>query len=216
MWNEKREDRLELPRQVRVDPEMGKRIRARAKLNRRTVQSEILCLLEKSLLTLEAEEVQGLLVRVPANGKAVEVEIPETTGAWPDEIFEPFFQGRAVSTEMKRLQTVPEQRKWHYYFDEFGCLICQQKDRPHVSLGMCTYCSRRTAARLQSILRRLEKAAPDSAQFTPDRLTELARASVRDHTDLARAAVRSELREIVDTDSAREDVRSKLRKIVSD
>ena len=199
MWNAKRTDRLELPRipglpsQLRIDPEMGRKLRARARLNRRTVQSEILCLLERSLLTLETEEVQGLLVRVPSNGKAV--EIAETTGARPDEILEPFFQGRAVSTEMKRLQTVPEQRKWHYYFDKFGCLICQQKDRPHVSLGMCTYCSRRTAARVRSVLRPLEKAEPDSAaQFTPDRLTELARASVRDHTELARAAVRTELR----------------------
>jgi hypothetical protein len=55
MWNGKRTARVELPRipriprQLRIDPEMGKRIRARAALNRRTIQQELLHLLEESL-----------------------------------------------------------------------------------------------------------------------------------------------------------------------
>jgi plasmid stability protein len=61
MWNGKRTARVELPRipriprQLRIDPEMGKRIRARAAANRRTVQQELLHLLETSL---KAEKVR--------------------------------------------------------------------------------------------------------------------------------------------------------------
>lgn len=49
MWNQKRTDRLALPRQLRLDPEMGALIRAQAESNRRTIQQEILHHLEMSL-----------------------------------------------------------------------------------------------------------------------------------------------------------------------
>ena len=37
-------------------------------------------------------------------------------------VFEPFFRSRQIAYELKRLQTVPEQRKWTVYFDRYGCL----------------------------------------------------------------------------------------------
>jgi hypothetical protein len=49
MWNAKRTDRVALPRQLRLDPEMGALIRAQAESNRRTIQQELLHLLEISL-----------------------------------------------------------------------------------------------------------------------------------------------------------------------
>jgi hypothetical protein len=49
MWNQKRTDRVALPSQLRLDPEMGALIRSRAESNRRTIQQELLHLLEKSL-----------------------------------------------------------------------------------------------------------------------------------------------------------------------
>ena len=49
MWNAKRTDRVALPSQLRLDPEMGALIRAQAESNRRTIQQELLHLLEKSL-----------------------------------------------------------------------------------------------------------------------------------------------------------------------
>jgi hypothetical protein len=53
MPNAKRTDRLELPRQLRVDSEMGRKIRMRADLNRRSIQNEILYLMD---LAIKAEE----------------------------------------------------------------------------------------------------------------------------------------------------------------
>jgi hypothetical protein len=77
----------------------------------------------------------------------VEQKIAEIMGSG-DAIFEPFFRSKEICREIRRLETVPMQRKWTYYFENFGCLICQKKDRPHVSLGMCNTCHARTAQRL--------------------------------------------------------------------
>jgi hypothetical protein len=49
MWNGKRIDRIEMPRQLRLDQDLGRVIRTRAGLNRRTIQQEILHLLEFGL-----------------------------------------------------------------------------------------------------------------------------------------------------------------------
>ena len=48
-FNGKRTDPLELPRLLRVDPELGRLIRSRAAINRRTIQQELLHLIESRL-----------------------------------------------------------------------------------------------------------------------------------------------------------------------
>ncbi len=48
-FNGKRTDPLELPRILRVDPELGRLIRTRAAVNRRTIQQELLHLIESRL-----------------------------------------------------------------------------------------------------------------------------------------------------------------------
>ena len=62
MWNQKRTDRVELPRipgirgrQLRVDPELGKLIRASASMNRRSIKQELLHRIEESF---KAEKVR--------------------------------------------------------------------------------------------------------------------------------------------------------------
>ena len=94
-------------------------------------------------------------------------------------VFEPFFQPKKIADEIRKLQTVPQQRKWHDYYLEWGCLVCQKKNWPHTSNGMCQACHSRTLARLKTILRSTENERSDSSPFTPDRLTELASGAVR-------------------------------------
>lgn len=48
-FNGKRTDPLELPRLLRVDPDLGRLIRNRAARNRRTIQQELLHLIETRL-----------------------------------------------------------------------------------------------------------------------------------------------------------------------
>ncbi len=68
-------------------------------------------------------------------------------------IYEPFFRSRQIAYELKRLQAVPEQRKWSVYFERYGCLICETRERIHSGNGMCRTCQVRTTQKLQQIIR---------------------------------------------------------------
>jgi hypothetical protein len=110
----------------------------------------------------------------------IEQKVAEMMGDKTDGIFEPFFQTQAITTAIRKMETVTQQRKWHNYFEEWGCLVCGKKDLPHRTLGMCAACYHRTLSRLQDILRFTEgEERPDAPRFTPDRLTELASGAVR-------------------------------------
>ena len=108
----------------------------------------------------------------------IEQKIAEMVGADFTGILEPFFQRKAIAHEIRKLQTLPQQRKWSNYFAEWGCLVCAKKDVPYQATGMCVACHQRTLRRLQTILRFTEKERPDSPPFAPDRATDLACAAV--------------------------------------
>ncbi|MBZ5701014.1 MAG: hypothetical protein LAN84_04135 [Acidobacteriia bacterium] len=67
-------------------------------------------------------------------------------------VFEPFFRSRQIAYELKRLQSVPEQRKWSISFERYGCLICETRERSHAANGMCSQCHARWFARLTQII----------------------------------------------------------------
>ncbi len=69
-------------------------------------------------------------------------------------LFQPFLQTRRVSYEMRRMQSVPEQRKWSLYFQKWGCLSCGSKTANHYACGFCTNCYARVAERLKVIVKR--------------------------------------------------------------
>ena len=54
--------------------------------------------------------------------------------------FQPYFQSRRVAQELKKLQSVPEQRSWALVYEQWGCTHCRSKKRPHSSCGMCGPC----------------------------------------------------------------------------
>jgi hypothetical protein len=88
-----------------------------------------------------------------AIARLVEQKVAEALSG-EDAIFEPFFRSKEVAYEAKRRQTVAEQKKWAYYFAEWGCLVCQTRKARHESLGMCQTCHSRTRERLAVILRK--------------------------------------------------------------
>jgi hypothetical protein len=111
----------------------------------------------------------------------IEQKIVEIMSNRSDGIFEPFCQPQAIATQIRKLQTVAQQRKWTYYFEDWGCLYCHRTDRMHGSLGMCSSCHHKVAERLTLSLRRREK-------------TDSAVSEVRDRRDLAREALSAALR----------------------
>jgi hypothetical protein len=84
---------------------------------------------------------------------------------------QPFFDSPEVNQAMRRRQNVIERRKWNWYWEEFGCLICQDRKGRHVSLGMCDTCFCRTRGRLLAIKKRHAPEVPQEFHDT----VELAR-----------------------------------------
>jgi hypothetical protein len=110
--------------------------------------------------------------------RMVERKLAEMMGDSQAGIFEPFFRTNAIADAIRKLETVPQQRKWTYYFAEWGCLICAHKDVRHYTLGMCQACHARIYRRLVDVLRRASDERPE-------------RRPARDLQDVAREALRA-------------------------
>src|SRR6266404_5853795 len=66
--------------------------------------------------------------------------------------FEPFFRSRQIAYELKRLQTIPEQRKWTVFFERYGCLKCETRKLIHIGNGLCRNCYPRIFNTLKQII----------------------------------------------------------------
>ncbi len=82
----------------------------------------------------------------------VQKEVAEAAAQKDAFRWEPWFRSRLVTDEIRRLQTVPEQRKWNAYFAKFGCLCCGAKDQPHGGNGLCSRCRVRIDLRLRRLI----------------------------------------------------------------
>jgi hypothetical protein len=83
----------------------------------------------------------------------VERKVAEILTSQHGAVLEPFFQPADIARGITRQQTVPQQRKWTYYMEQWGCLFCHSKERSHRACGMCSGCYRRVASRLLAVIR---------------------------------------------------------------
>jgi hypothetical protein len=95
------------------------------------------------------------------------------------EDFRPFFEVQEVAQEMRRRMSLAENRKWRYYFEEWGCRICSTKSVGYESLGMCHRCFTNRQKRL-NIIRR---------EHATDEAPEVSYRKVRDGVRPAREAL---------------------------
>jgi hypothetical protein len=121
----------------------------------------------------------------------IQRKVAEVLASNQSAIFEPFFQTKSITTQLRKLQSVIEQRKWSFYFEDHGCLICNTTDVPHASLGMCLSCLRRTRHRLEVSMRKRDAEARRAEPYKPARLEPLEQVRKRDGSqclDLEEAA----------------------------
>ena len=85
----------------------------------------------------------------------VQKRVAEMLTARDDFVFEPFFRTRQVAYELRRLQTVPERKKWSIRFERRACLSCHKRDQPHASNGLCRVCHGRVFRVLKQIVSEL-------------------------------------------------------------
>jgi len=91
--------------------------------------------------------------------QAVEQKVAEALSHGSEATFQPWFQPNAVTQEIKRRQTVTEQRKWSYYFQDYGCIVCRTKKAQYGSLGFCSTCLARVRHRLVDCMRKRDAAS---------------------------------------------------------
>jgi len=90
---------------------------------------------------------------------------------------QPFFGSKEIAYEIKRRQTVNEQNKFTYFFEDWGCMVCGSRKRRHGGCGMCQFCYGRVKQRLVASLR---KRQPPKGSIQP---------TFRDTMQLAREAL---------------------------
>lgn len=78
--------------------------------------------------------------------RAFEEELSGDEGA-----FEPWFRPRELSDAIQRTQTRTQRKRFALYFDQYGCIACQTKERPHAGNGFCGTCRATIQARLKKM-----------------------------------------------------------------
>jgi hypothetical protein len=108
--------------------------------------------------------------------QAIEEKVAEAMAHESDAAFQPFFQAKEIANAIKRTQTVHEQRKFVYYFEDYGCFVCETKDAQHRGLGMCGTCYKTRFSRLESSVR--ARTPPPEQQMSFMDTVRLARAAL--------------------------------------
>jgi hypothetical protein len=94
-----------------------------------------------------AEEAEAMIEKI------VQRKVAEAMAS-DSSILQPFMQTQRVANEIRKNQNVIGTRKWGYYIQDWGCLVCGRKDAGHQALGMCGQCHGRVVSRMQSTIRK--------------------------------------------------------------
>jgi len=89
----------------------------------------------------------------------VQQQVAEALAHREAAVFEPFFRSRQVAYELRRLQSVPEQKKWRVYYERHGCQQCKCADLIHAGNGYCPRCYSHMCRILKGIIQELSEDA---------------------------------------------------------
>ena len=116
---------------------------------------------------VEAELVESLppAVSLPASlpttpaefDRLMEQKFAELLARRDDTAFQPYLQRRAMYLELRKLQTVPEQRAWAVVYERHSCTHCRTRERPHSACGLCTLCYPKISGQKRAIEKELGK-----------------------------------------------------------
>jgi hypothetical protein len=92
----------------------------------------------------------------------------ERVGELLDEVFlQPWFLDNQTARSIRRLIPEPFFHKMRFYFEDWGCLLCGDKNNEHFSNGMCRVCVNRIRQRLLGCLKTRGIAPPESPAEKP-------------------------------------------------
>ena len=87
----------------------------------------------------------------------MEQKLAEMLARRDDTAFQPYLGRRAVYREIKRLQSVSEQRAWAVVYERHSCTHCRTRVRPHSACGLCTLCYPKISGQKRAIEKELAK-----------------------------------------------------------
>ena len=108
-------------------------------------------------LPLEASLPAGLPTTPAEFDRLMEQKFAEMLARRDDGKMQPYFQSRRVYQELKRMQSVPEQRAWAVHYERYGCTHCRSNERPHSACGMCARCYPKIFGQKRGIEKELSK-----------------------------------------------------------
>jgi hypothetical protein len=90
----------------------------------------------------------------------VKQKVAEIMVQQDDLVFQPFFLPKKVSDQIKRLQSVSEQRAWSSVFQKHGCIVCGRKAVAYGSCGCCEQCYRKISVWKKVAIREADAERP--------------------------------------------------------
>ncbi len=107
-----------------------------------------------------------------------------------DIFLQPWFLPRDTAFAIKRILPPEHRHKMKFYFDDYGCLKCGNKDEPYGSNALCKLCMQRVKLKFFfAIKRRWTAASPDNLPRTFKRMADAQRL-LKDLVDTHEAARR--------------------------
>jgi hypothetical protein len=112
-----------------------------------------------------------------------------------DEIFlQPWFLPRDLAIAIKRMLPPEHRHRMKFFFDDYGCMRCGNKDAPYGSNALCKACMQEVKLKLFfAIKRRWTAASPENLPRTFKRMVDAQRL-LKDLLPSARPRARSQRR----------------------
>jgi hypothetical protein len=89
---------------------------------------------------------------LPRAAKGRQPRLRQGNGVHDVTALDPFFRPRQESNAIRRQQTVTQRNLWALYYERYGCLRCQGKDKAYESNGLCVDCHGTIASRRKGLL----------------------------------------------------------------
>lgn len=96
-------------------------------------------------------------------------------------ILEPWFAtSTALAAAIRRHASIFQRKKFSLYFQQWGCVVCKTKERPHQSHAMCQRCFVKFVMRLKQLEKEYAEAHPQEyANQQTENLTSRMRNAAR-------------------------------------
>ena len=151
-------------------PEFRKRMSAKTKQSWVTRKKERAARVASAIERVYREEMpHAEIIRVERQtgvpdlatvDRLIQKRVAEAQATDQGLLLEPWFQPAPIADEIRMRLSVFHRRKGSFYFELYGCLICEKNNGLHVAHGLCHACYQKVAQRFKDMEKRYAEAHP--------------------------------------------------------